>query len=97
DNGGPSHYQGRLRRVATYPLGLYSRRWVSPRVRLDFAHAMAFGLRYRDSRLSLGLFSHTLIEETNNLPIACVSKVQVDRASDRRPGCQDHGGSSPTN
>src|SRR5208282_5281512 len=37
---------------------------------LDSTHDPAFGLSYRESQLSLGLSSHKLIKETNNLPIA---------------------------
>ena len=46
----------------------------------------SLGLCYRTPRLSLGLYSHTLIIDSNILQIACVSRVQVDAEDKSRLG-----------
>src|SRR4051794_2916899 len=65
-------------RVATLSTGPNSRTEFSTAAGLDSTHAHRFGRCYRDSELSLGLCSPKLIRVSNTLPIAPVSRVQVD-------------------
>src|SRR4051794_8162390 len=68
----------KLARVGKLSTGPNSRTGFSKAASLDSTHAYRFGPCYRDSELSLGLCSPKLIRVSNTLPIAPVSRVQVD-------------------
>ena len=83
-------------RVERLSPGQNSRARFSTGAGLDSTHGHRVGRFYRDSELSLGLCSHKLIRESNTLPIATGSRVQVDGVEKARSGWCCHGNSAST-